>query len=401
MATAIPFLRNVQRVPYSNLANIYRAFLHDPTLTQSVWYDTFLDRVLTGSPAREWAEADDSRAAVYLQETHNLKHVTSRQVQEIVNSYARFTPQHVVRDWLATLVWDRVPRIAEAFCDYWDATPSASQPHEYLRAISRNFFVGLIARVMHPGCQLDEMVVFEGAQGIGKTSALRVLGGAWYAAAHERVTAKDFFQDLQGKWLVEISELSAFSRAEVERIKSAISTQNDRFRNSYARRSSDHPRQCVFAGTTNRTDWGLDETGLRRFWPVTVGAVDLSALTAAREALFAEALAVLTASRTWWHVPACAVDVQTDRHPYDEWTELVLPYAQRLITSGVPYVRISEILENCLKIYPSQSEKKHEMRIAAILVLAGWTRKLLRHHGFPTRVWYPPVTTSPTVTTSS
>jgi|SRR6267378_1334657 len=395
MATSSPtssiFTHSATGHPHSNLANINAAFVHDAQLRQSLWYDEFLDRILTGAPAREWQDADDTRVAVYLQREHGLTGVSSRQVSEIVNRYAREQPRHCVRDWLKSLTWDGIARIEESFCDHWGAVPSEKQPHEYLRAISRNFFVGLVARVFQPGCQLDEMVVFESPhQGLFKTSALRALAGPWYAAAHERISDKDFFQDLQGKWIVEISELAAFSRAQVERIKHTITTCVDHFRASYDRRSTDHPRQCVFAGTTNTTDWGTDETGLRRFWPLTVGVVDIPALTAARPQLFAEAIYEFHHGSGWWTVPQSALAVQAERQQYDEWAELILPWASRALVQGAAYLKIYDILTDALKFPPNQIDKSAQMRVARILVLAHWTRDTIRIGDTIAKVWWPP-----------
>lgn len=381
----IPFLTSARGNPISNLANIQIALDHDPELIDSVWHDTFLDRLRTGSPPREWAGEDDTRVATYLQHRRGLLSVSSRQVKEVINRYAREHPRNCVHEWLLPLAWDRKARIATAFQTYWRALPSDHQPLAYLQAVSRNFFVGQIARVMHPGCQLDEMVVFESGQGQGKTSALRILGGAWYAASHERVTDKDFYQDLQGKSIVEISELGAFSTAQIERVKHAISTPTDRFRGSYDARSTDHPRQCIFAGTTNADEWGNDETGLRRFWPVRCGLVDRIGLARDRDQLYAEALAEYRRSPEWWTVPAVSVDVQADRQATDAWADLVLPWVSLLSET-----RIVDVLAGAIKMKPEQMDKWSQMRIGKILKLAGWTKATIRIGSSTPKVWYPP-----------
>jgi putative DNA primase/helicase len=379
---SLPFLCNRAHMPYNNAANIELAFAHDPDLQTVVWYDEFLQRILTGEPAREWVDADDTRLAIYLQRTHGLVHVTPRQVRDVVNTYALARPRHAVREWLQALIWDEQPRIATAFTDYWDAQPTTSQPAEYLQAVSHNFFIGLIARVMHPGCQLDEMVIFESDQGRGKTQALRSLGGPWYAAAHEQVTRKDFFQDLQGKWVIEISELSAFSKAQVERIKHVISTPVDRYRGSYDQRSSDHPRQCVFAGTTNTDDWGTDDTGLRRFWPVRCGYVNRPHLEAARDQLFAEAMVRYHAAEPWWTVPDCTKDVQAERQASDEWEVLILPWLV-----GKTDIRIYDVLTGALKFAADRIDRAAQLRVGRILRCHGWQSRMARVGGDPGRFW--------------
>jgi putative DNA primase/helicase len=390
----IPFLRNMKQVPYSHVANVVIAFEHDPELKDTVWYDEFLDRLQTATPARTWLDDDDTRIAAYLQRRHGFNGIGSRQIREVVNYCGRQHPKHCVRDWLSTLTWDGEARIADAFIDHWDAQPTQDQPREYLQAVSRNFFIGLIARVMKPGCQLDEMVVFESAQGSFKTSALRILGGPWYAATHEKVTSKDFFQDLQGKWIIEISELSAFSHAQVERIKHVISTPTDYFRGSYDHRSSDHPRQCVFCGTTNRDDWGHDETGLRRFWPIRCGPVERVALAASREQLFAEAVHRYAAGEPWWEVPDCTATVQAQRQDSDPWTDLIVPWLEEWRRKSVVVgfgdgLKLSEILTGPLRLSPDKIDKAAEVRVAKILRLLGWEKQRIRNFTDRAVFWLP------------
>lgn len=374
----IPFQLNLKNQPFSHLSNIKVALDFDTHLVKLVHYDEFLDRILTGTPAREWSDADDTQLAIYLQSRRNMLTVGANQVREVINYHARQRPQHVVRDWVQSLQWDGIARIEEAFSDHWLAEPSAHQPHEYIRAISRNFHIGIMARIMRPGCQLDNMVVFESQQGLYKSSALQILAGPWFAVAHERVTEKDFFQDIQGKLIIEIAEMSAFSHATQERIKSVITTRTDRFRGSYDRRSSDHGRQCVFAGTTNSDDWGHDETGLRRYWPIKVGRVRLDALAAAREQLFAEAYVLWQGGAHWWDVPDSTLDVQAERQNYDEWTERILSWADTHLLTGHDSVTVSDLLGGALKFSPDDIDKSSQMRVARILRLNGWERRTVR-----------------------
>lgn len=54
-------------------------------------------------------------------------------------------------------------------------------------------------------------------------------------------------------------------------MKAFISRQDDKYRASFGRRVTPHPRQCIFFGTTNSENGYLrDITGNRRFWNVKV-----------------------------------------------------------------------------------------------------------------------------------
>lgn len=375
--------------PHSTLTNAVRALQYDPMLGPThLWSDEFLDRIFyANSPVREWTEEDDYRLTVHIQETTGMTTIGDQIVSKAVRMVAKQRVRHVVRDWLSALEWDQEPRIEMAFEDHWGVVASESMPADYIRAASTNFFLGMVARIFQPGCQLDTMVVFEGPQGAGKTSALRELGGEWYGLAHESVQKKDFFESLKGKWLIEIGELDAFSRAEVTRVKTAISTPVDRYRKSYGRLSVDHPRQCVFAGTTNKDDWGNDETGLRRFWPMRCGEINVRAISDSRNQLFAEAVAKFRLGDLWWKMPQGSTEnVQADRQSHHPWTEAV-----KLFVLLRDTVRPEEILTDCIKRELEDQDDKDLKIVCKILRLAGWENIRARSEGKMLRVWRKPM----------
>jgi len=374
---------NDQSVPRSSLSNAVLVLQHDPLFAPDLfYYDAFLDRILVRNSAqREWRDDDDVRLTVYLQQTIGMMTVQKSVAADAATYVARQRQRHAVTDYLDTLVWDGTDRIAHAFEDFWGAEPSATQPCEYLRAVSANFFLGLIARVRQPGCQLDNMVIFEGAQGIGKSRAMRVVGGDWYALAAEPVSSKDFFQAIRGIWLLEIGEMDAFSKAERERIKLAISTPTDRYRASWGRRAEDHPRQTVFAGTTNRDDYGNDDTGLRRFWPVRCGDIAIDSLAAIRPQLLAEADVRYQRGESWWDTPTdSTLAVQRDRQHDDVWTMTVMEWL------GVrDEVTSADVLVQGLKFREADIGRLEQNRVASILTLNGWRRQTIRVNGRPVK----------------
>ncbi len=377
--------------PRSTLANAVAVLQRDPLWSGLVfWYDEFLDRVLiANSPVREWRDDDDTRVAIHMQEVIKMSGLSESQAASAVRYVARQRTRHCVREEFEALVWDRVPRLEHALEDYWGAEASAQQPSEYLRAVSANLFLGMVARVFRPGCQLDTMVIFEGPQGIGKSRALRILGGSYYMLAAESVTHKDFFQSFPGKLIIEVGEMDAFSRADRERIKLAISTPIDRYRSSYGRRAEDHPRQCIFIGTTNRDDYGNDDTGLRRFLPVRCGLIDCERFALARPQLLAEAVHRFKAGEAWWHTPVDpTLAVQRDRQADDIWTVDVLTW---LI--GRADVTSAEVLAGALKVRLSDMDRMAQLRVGSILRLAGWKRQTIRREGHVVKAWVSPTVT--------
>lgn len=374
--------RSSKGIPYPNQFNVVHVLQHDAFYgNDRFWYDEFLDRVLiSNSPIREWRDEDDTRITVDMQDRFGIHGASSHTVAESVRFVAHQRTRHIIRDWLTGLEWDQEPRIDTAFEDYWGTVGD-----DYTKAASRNFFVGLVARILKPGCKLDTMPVFEGPQGIRKSSALQVLGGAWYSVAHESVSSKDFLQGMRGKWLIEIAELQSFTRAEVNAVKTMMSNQVDDYRPSYGRNVVSFPRQCVMAGTTNSEEWGTDDTGLRRFWPIRCGDIDLPLLAAARDQLFAEAVHALTAGQTWWEMPEGTRDVQADRQYHDEWTDTILEWCSQQLDDGIS---LKAVLVGSLKIDIGRIDKVAQMRASRILKLGGWERKKVRRGNATPSLWF-------------
>ena len=136
-----------------------------------------------------------------------------------------------------------------------------------------------VARAIKAGCKADIVIVFEGAQGIGKSTGLRALFGAdWFKDSMPPMGSKDASNYIVGAWCIELAEMAFQKKAEIEQQKAFISKQEEKYRPAYGRNEIVYPRRCVFAATTNRDDWAVDETGNRRFLPVKTIKVDVAGL---------------------------------------------------------------------------------------------------------------------------
>lgn len=381
-------LQKNDKGPLSTLVNIVTVLQKDPSFAPDrLYYDEFKDRVLvTNSEQREMRGEDVTRIRHYMQDKIGLTKVTKADVKDAIDYVAWQRRQHCVQAMLASYVWDDEPRLDRWLIDYMGAVPSETQPLDYLLAAGRNTLLSLVARVAQPGCQVDTMLVLEGPQGAGKTTALRILGGDYYRVALESMTHKDFLQALRGAWLIEIAELSSTTKADVDRIKVIVSTPSDPYRPTYGAFTLTYPRQCIFIGTTNRDDYLLDETGGRRFYPVRVGTIQTAKLAEDRAQLLAEAHVRMSAGEPWYLMPATTGPVQAHRHVLDVWTGTVTDY-----TLNKPDVTITEVLTEALKFAESMVSDREAKRVGRIFRSLGWERRTIRRNGRAVQGYVPQV----------
>ncbi|EJD5654349.1 virulence-associated E family protein [Staphylococcus pseudintermedius] len=255
----------------ATIPNIENILCNDPNLKGKIVFNEFTKQIeCTGrvpwnknTKIRQWQDADDSALRGYLEKIYEIHH--AGKTKDAIISVALQNAYHPVRDYLNTLVWDGVSRLERLFIKYLGVDDT-----EVNRVVTRKTLIAAVARVMNPGCKFDYMLTLYGRQGVGKSAILKKLGGAWFSDSLVSVTGKEAYEALQGVWIMEMAELAATRKAEVEAIKHFISKQIDRFRVAYGHYIEDFPRQCIFIGTTNKIDFLKDETGGRRFWPLTV-----------------------------------------------------------------------------------------------------------------------------------
>ena len=209
----------------------------------------------------QWVDADDAALRFYLERVYGIN--SKDRIFDAVNVVAAENKYHPVRDYLDECTWDGVPRVETLLVDYLGA-----EDCPYTRAVTRKALVAAVARIYHPGCKFDYMLTIRGQQGLGKSALIAKLGGPWFSDSFTTLQGKDAYEQVQGVWIMEVGELAGMRKAEAETIKLYISKQVDRFRPAYGRRLQEFPRQCIFIGTTNETQFLRDTTGNRRFWVV-------------------------------------------------------------------------------------------------------------------------------------
>ncbi|HCN64449.1 MAG TPA: conjugal transfer protein TraC [Pseudomonas sp.] len=322
-----------------------------------------------GGGTGDWGDIDDIRVMKWLAQQYNLR-VKASSVIEAVSVVAHDNSFHPVRNYLNQLEWDRVPRL-----DTWLNTVMGVTQSGYSAKVGKRWMISAVARVMRPGCKADSVMILEGGQGEGKSTAMSILGGDWFMDTPFALGDKDGFQAIRGKWIIELGELDSFNKAESTKAKQFFSASTDTYRESYGRRTNDVPRQCVFVGTTNQDEYLKDATGNRRYWPVACTKVDLEQLREIRDQLWAEAMLSYEAGEIWWvnrDETAMFSEAQDERFVVDEWEGPILTWLEESqigeTTSG------SEVLASALKLDFGHWGKPEQMRVGAIMHRLGWRR---------------------------
>lgn len=188
-------------------------------------------------------------------------------IEEAVHIAAYRNRYHPVCDFLNSLNWDGVPRVRYALHHFLGADDS-----DYTYEVLRFFMLGAVARVFQPGTKFDYIICVVGEQGAGKSTFFRLLAvnDEWFTDDLKDLESSRVYEKMQGHWIIELSEMLATNNAKSnEAIKSFLSRQKEVYRTPYERYPKDRPRQCVFAGTTNKTSFlPNDRSGNRRFLPI-------------------------------------------------------------------------------------------------------------------------------------
>ena len=329
---------NSQGNPEKTMKNLKTALAHDPKLKGKLRLNLFSGRIdLVGelpwkrpSDTATWGDDDAAQLRIYMEPFFGK--VTKNDLLDAVAACASDQAYHPVREYLQGLSWDGQPRLDGLFIDYLGAENTP-----YVRAVTRKAFTAAVARVMHPGCKYDTMLVLVGTQGRHKSTILAKMGGGWFSDSLRTFGDKDSMETIQGTWLNEVAEMQAMSKADVDAVKMFLSKTNDYYRAAYGRYTADRPRQCVFFGTTNSKECLVDPTGGRRFWVVDIDRRERTKnvfldLDKERDQLWAEAVAYWRLGEAL-HLPAELEDVarkvQEEHRARHPWEGLIAEYLEQ------------------------------------------------------------------------
>ena len=385
---------NAQRLPRPTLSNIYTILRDDPR-----WQDLRLN--LLGSNIERGGEAKPHEAqfiadAARWMATHYELEVGAQVLQQALLAAAQGRAYHPVAAYLEALTWDGVERIKDirtAILGCPETLEHEAHPRLHAAYLER-FLIGSVARALKPGCKMDTALILVGAQGSFKSSFFRELYGApFFGDSPIPIGDKDAFIQLKSVWCYEAAEMEDLGRKTAEAVKQFLSASSDVYRAPYDREARHHPRHSVMVGSSNRKEILTDETGSRRFWPITIpreARINLPLLREQRDQLWAEAVALYRSGAPWWfsREEEDALGRAEDIEQYEEedpWTPPIRAYL--LTRLGAPSHRMEEFFD-VLKLDQRDRHKANQRKIGGILTRLGFenTRDRLPNGERP-RVW--------------
>lgn len=252
--------------------NFVNAFKSDPLLNGLLAYDMLKETIVftrpsfTAKGSKKGDLVNDTDISIIkgrIERMHGI--YNDAKLNDAIEQVSSDNAFHPIKLYLESLTWDGVPRIDTFLVDYMGAENNA-----YTREAFRKMLLAAVTRIYEPGRKFDTALVLYSEQGVGKSTLIQRLSKGWFNDSLTNLSGKESYEAIQFAWLVELAELSALRKSDVEAVKNFISKREDTYRGAYARRVKTHKRQCVFFGSTNDDEFLKDATGNRRFFPVEV-----------------------------------------------------------------------------------------------------------------------------------
>jgi hypothetical protein len=394
----------------NNASNVHELLKTDPELKDLIGFNSFNHRrqinaffsPVADAPKqkpqsypRSWSDGDTVAVMSYLQRGP-LPKATRASVEDGLVLRDQEVSFHPLQDYLEALQWDGVERVGNWLVTY---TSSTKQPADYLQFVGTAFLISAVARAFKPGAKVDTALILEGKTYLGKSGVLELLAGDEFFSDNltQDLRNKDAAVHCLGRWIIEMPEMAHMSKNEVEVTKAFLTRRTDRFRPPYGRNEVEVPRSCVFAGTSNRSDYLADPTGNRRFWPVHTTAIDLDKLAVDRDQLWAEAVVLFRQGHPWHTNDPELLHLitveQEGRVVIDPWQAQITHTLDSMLEEDLEGMRLygitpGELLTNSLQLETNQKHIPSAKRVGMILINIDWQKgKKDRVRG---QVFYPP-----------
>lgn len=326
-----------------------------------------------------------------------------RMLERCVLSQCRANRHDLLQAWLNQLPpWDQISRLS-----MWLNDIAGVDPTPYGQDVSRMLLLSMVARAMEPGCICRYVVIFEGAEEVGKSTLVQALASEqWYVVLSIGLESKDSHMMLQNAWVAEMAELDSLTRTEETRLKAFITMRQDSYIPKYSNFRESHPRRAIFVGTTNDESYLKGQSGNTRFLPIKVTKhIDIEGFGFIREQLFAEALALYRSTPDWWRLStegSTAAQEERERRrlinvyeqPLHEWLEygrFTTPVydngrAITFITGETSWPEVAQWYLQ-LKTPGDWKDQNLQKQVATALKTLGWHQAIVWRQGRTTKLW--------------
>ena len=389
-----PLKTNDEGKALATISNVSMVLSSPSACGQHLRYDEFRDEFvwsLDGTNWKSFKDVDYTRLRIELENTGFLP-ISAEMMQKAVQYSAMLNRFDTAIEWLNGLQWDGVNRVSGFLHRYMTAEKSA-----YTTAVSDYMWSAMAGRVLEPGCKADAAPIFVGEQYVGKSHAVESMVPNPKYCVQIRLDEHDdnFSRKLRGKLIAEFAELRGLHTKELEAIKAVISRQYEEWVPKYQEFITLYPRRSIFIGTSNQDEIFSDETGNRRWFPVRVIKGDCEAIKRDRNQLWAEAAVLFKEKGVQVHYELAnelAKDVRDSFMMIDAWEDNINQWLHKENAEGVKpvdmeYIKIGDIMHECLNIDLRNKKTFDMMRIGKIMRKFDFEKKQIRENGINCKVW--------------
>jgi len=392
-------LHNKAGTPQQTINNFVLAIQNlAPWKSAECWYDTVRERHMVGAtPVRD---GDDITAGVLIERATGIRVTNIPLVGHALDYVCRLKTRDLLQEWVTTLPDVPVSDLLTTWLRKYANVPDTVSDG-YVSDLSRSVPTSIIARVLEPGCQYRNVVIFEGNEDVGKSKLTKALAGtdaygqSWHVALSAGMEGKEAHMMLDGALIAELEELSSYSKTDENRMKALVTAQTDSFVPKYSNRRTDHPRRTIFLATVNPDGDGgylKGQTGNTRWLPLQVGTINIPGFLQIRTQLFAEAKAYYLAHPLdWWKLDYeqdAAIEREDRRQTGVYEGEQLRGWLQRRNPAQCTWQEVAELH---LMIPKERWNKALQMEIAKALRAEKWTpgRTKADRYWIPSDGWKP------------
>jgi predicted P-loop ATPase len=383
-------VRANKKEPAATITTVTQAIRKFELMKIEIRFDEFRDEIMYSELGKnQWQafrDEDYTRLRLKL-ESVGIKKVGKELVRDAVILTAKDNSFDSAIEWLTNVVpsWDFEPRIDTFLTTHFGVTDSP-----YTRAVSRYLWSALAGRVLKPAIKADMVPILIGSQGAGKSTGVAAIcpHPDFFTEISLNEKEDDLARKMRGRLLGEISELRGLNTRDVETIKAFVTRTHEIWTPKFKEFSTTFARRIVFIGTTNQEQFLADQTGNRRWLPVTVCKVDVNRIKEDCLQLWAEARDTFEGI-LWEDAEKLAKKNQSNHMIIDPWFD---PIQDWLIRNNLipqygndinfdTYVTTNQVLSEVLLVDVKGHNTASQMRVSRILNSLSFVKRSKRIQG--------------------